>query len=202
MPPSPPSDVTRLLLDLSGGRTSAADELLPLVYAELRNMAARILRSERPDHTLQPTALVHEAYLRLVDQRVDTWQNKAHFLGIAAQAMRRILIDHARRRRAAKRGGAPVTLDDDMAAVTGPSLDLLELDAALQRLATLDQRQGAGRGTPVLRWPRHRRDSGCARHRPGDGEARLDPGAGLAAPLSSMASDNGAPPLSRGSPGR
>ena len=142
MPPSPSSDVTRLLLHLSNGRPAAADELLPLVYAELRNMAARLLRSERPDHTLQPTALVHEAYLRLVDQRVDTWQNKAHFLGIAAQAMRRILIDHARRRRATKRGGARVTLDDDMAAVTGPSLDLLALDTALQELAALDPRQG------------------------------------------------------------
>ncbi len=142
MPPSPPSDATRLLLDLSGGRASAADELLPLVYAELRNMAARMLRSERPDHTLQPTALVHEAYLRLVDQRVDTWQNKAHFLGIAAQAMRRILIDHARRRRAGKRGGARVTLDDEMGAVTGPSLDVLAIDTALQRLTALDARQG------------------------------------------------------------
>jgi RNA polymerase sigma factor (TIGR02999 family) len=141
MPPSPPSDVTRLLLDLSNGRSNAADELLPLVYAELRHLAARLLRNERPDHTLQPTALVHEAYLRLVDQRVDTWQNKAHFLGIAAQAMRRILIDHARRRRAAKRGGARVTLDDDMAAVTGPSIDVLEVDSALQRLAALDERQ-------------------------------------------------------------
>jgi RNA polymerase sigma factor (TIGR02999 family) len=142
MSASPHSDVTRLLLDLSSGRAGAADDLLPLVYAELRSLAAKLLRNERPDHTLQPTALVHEAYLRLVDQRVDTWQNKAHFLAIAATAMRRILIDHARRRRAAKRGGARVTLDDDVAAETGPSLDLLELDDALARLSALDARQG------------------------------------------------------------
>ena len=112
MSASRPSDVTRLLLDLSSGRREATDELLPLVYAELRDLAARLLRNERPDHTLQPTALVHEAYLRLVDQRVGTWENRAHFLGIAAQAMRRILIDHARRRRAGKRAGARVTLDE------------------------------------------------------------------------------------------
>lgn len=141
MAASPDSDVTRLLLDCSGGRSAAADELLPLVYAELRSLASRLLRSERPEHTLQPTALVHEAYLRLVDQRVDTWQNKAHFLGIAARAMRRILIDHARRRRAGKRAGARVTLDEAIAPATGPSVDLLEIDAALKQLAALDQRQ-------------------------------------------------------------
>jgi len=135
------SDVTRLLLDLSNGRREATDELLPLVYAELRELAARLLRNERPDHTLQPTALVHEAYLRLVDQRVGTWENRAHFLGIAAQAMRRILVDHARRRGTAKRRGARVTLDDAVAPPTGPSVDLLEIDAALGRLAGLDARQ-------------------------------------------------------------
>jgi RNA polymerase sigma factor (TIGR02999 family) len=141
MSASRPSDVTRLLLDLSNGRREATDELLPLVYAQLRDLAARLLRNERPDHTLQPTALVHEAYLRLVDQRVGTWENRAHFLGVAAQAMRRILIDHARRRRAGKRAGARVTLEDDASPGTGPSVDLLEIDAALQRLAELDPRQ-------------------------------------------------------------
>lgn len=134
-------DVTRLLLDLSNGRREATDELLPLVYAELRDLAARLLRHERPDHTLQPTALVHEAYLRLVDQRVETWENKAHFLGIAAQAMRRILVDHARRRATAKRRGARVTLEEDLAPATDPAPDLLEIDAALARLAELDARQ-------------------------------------------------------------
>ena len=142
MSASPSSDVTRLLLDLTNGRREATDGLLPLVYAELRDLAARLLRNERPDHTLQPTALVHEAYLRLVDQRVGTWENRAHFLGVAAQAMRRILVDHARRRNAAKRGGPKVTLDEAVAPGTGASVDLLEIDAAVQRLATLDQRQG------------------------------------------------------------
>jgi RNA polymerase sigma factor (TIGR02999 family) len=141
MSASPYSDVTRLLVDLSGGRSSAADELLPLVYAELRGMAARLLHHERPDHTLQPTALVHEAYLRLVDQRVGTWENRAHFLGIAAQAMRRILVDHARRRGTAKRRGTRVTLDSAIGPPTGPSIDLLEVDAAVARLARLDERQ-------------------------------------------------------------
>jgi RNA polymerase sigma-70 factor (ECF subfamily) len=141
MSASRPSDVTRLLLDLSNGRREATDELLPLVYAELRDLAARLLRHERPDHTLQPTALVHEAYLRLVDQRVGTWENRAHFLGIAAQAMRRILVDHARRRATAKRRGARVTLDEELSPATGPSVDLLEIDAALERLAALDERQ-------------------------------------------------------------
>ena len=141
MSASPSSDVTRLLLDVSSGRREATDELLPLVYAELRDLAARLLRSERSDHTLQPTALVHEAYLRLVDQRVGTWENRAHFLGIAAGAMRRILVDHARRRGTAKRRGARVTLDDAVAPATGPSVDLVEIDAALARLADLDPRQ-------------------------------------------------------------
>jgi RNA polymerase sigma-70 factor, ECF subfamily len=141
MSTSRPGDVTRLLLDLSNGRREATDQLLPLVYAELRELAARLLRHERADHTLQPTALVHEAYLRLVDQRVGTWENRAHFLGIAAQAMRRILVDHARRRSATKRRGARVTLDDAVAPSTGPSVDLLEIDAALSRLAELDPRQ-------------------------------------------------------------
>ena len=181
MPPSPHSDVTRLLLDLSNGRSNAADELLPLVYVELRQLAAYLLRGERPDHTLQPTALVHEAYLRLVDQRVDSWQNKAHFLGMAAQAMRRILIDHARKRRAAKRGGARVTLDDEMAAVTGPSIDVLEVDSALQPLAALDPRQGRVvelRFFGGLSVEETARSSG--RHR--DGQARLECREGLAPP--------------------
>ncbi|HEY7636381.1 MAG TPA: sigma-70 family RNA polymerase sigma factor [Gemmatimonadales bacterium] len=141
MSASRPSDVTRLLLEVSNGRAGAVDQLFPLVYAELRQLAARLLRGERKDHTLQPTALVHEAYLRLVDQRVGTWENRAHFLGVAAQAMRRILLDHARRRRAVKRDGGRVTLDEELAEVTGPSVDLLEVDAALERLAQLDARQ-------------------------------------------------------------
>jgi RNA polymerase sigma factor (TIGR02999 family) len=96
-------DVTALLGDWSRGDRSALDRLLPLVYAELRRVAARQLRDERSDHTLQPTALVHEVYMRLVDQREGDWQNRAHFFGVSAQVMRRILVDHARRRAASKR---------------------------------------------------------------------------------------------------
>src|SRR3990170_2504584 len=98
------SDVTALLGDWSRGNRSALNQLLPLVYAELRRIAARQLRSERVGHTLQPTALVHEVYLRLVDQRQVDWHNRAHFFGAAAQVMRRILVDHARRHGASKRG--------------------------------------------------------------------------------------------------
>src|SRR5438105_1718752 len=98
-------DATQLLAELSQGDKSALDALLPLVYDELRRLARSYLRRERPDHTLQPTALVHEAYLRLIDQQQVNWQNRAHFFGIAAQMMRRILVNHALTRQAAKRGG-------------------------------------------------------------------------------------------------
>src|SRR2546429_7269105 len=98
------SDVTATLLEMSAGKGDAAERLLPLVYDELRKLAANYLRRERPDHTLQPTALVHEAYLRLVDQTRVNWQNRAHFFGVAAQIMRRLLVDHARKHNAEKRG--------------------------------------------------------------------------------------------------
>jgi RNA polymerase sigma-70 factor, ECF subfamily len=134
--------VTQLLHELQDGNAAAADRLAALVYDELRRMAARYMRAERTDITLQPTDLVHEAYLRLVDQRDVHWRNRAHFFGVAAQAMRRILVDHARQHRAAKRcGGQRVTLDADVAITEGRSLDLLALDDALARLATLDARQ-------------------------------------------------------------
>jgi len=137
-------EVTRILQDWGKGDQQALDRLMPLVYAELRSLARRYLRRERSDHTLQATALVHEAYLRLVDQSGVTWQNRAHFFGVAAQAMRRILVDHARRHHAAKRGGPAfkVSLDDVMIAATERSDDLLALDDALTRLAELDPRQG------------------------------------------------------------
>ncbi len=123
-----------------GGDQSAFDELLPLIYGELRRLARRYLRRERPNHSLQPTALVHEAYLRLVDQRQIQWQNRAHFFGAAAQVMRRILIDHARQHGAAKRGGAEqrVTLDEDLAFAPERDFNLLVLDGALNRLAEVD----------------------------------------------------------------
>jgi len=136
------SDLTELLLASQAGAPGAVDRLMPLVYDELKVLAAGYLRAERADHTLQTTGLVHEAYLKLVDQRRTTWQNRAHFFGIAAQAMRRILVDHARRRRARKRdAGRPVTLDDNLAGNSPDSEEVLAVDEALQRLAALDPRQ-------------------------------------------------------------
>ena len=119
------------------------DDLLPVVYEELRRLAAAYLRRERPGQTLQPTALVHEAYLRLMKDRPERWQNRAHFCAIAAHSMRQILIDRARARGAQKRGGAQprVTLDEGLVAAESSSVDLLALDAALERLAALDQEQ-------------------------------------------------------------
>lgn len=144
MAPSSPN-VTQLLREWSqGGDRQALDRLLPLVYTELHKQAARYLRKERVGHTLQPTALVHEAYLRLVNQRDVAWQNRAHFFGICAQLMRRILVDHARERQAEKRGGAGmvrVTLDERVAAVEEREVDLLALDEALTRLTAMDERQ-------------------------------------------------------------
>ncbi len=138
-----PDDVTRLLDDLTAGKKQAFDELLPLIEHELRRRAAGYMRRERQNHTLQPTALVNEAFLKLVDQRNVRWQNRAHFFAVASQAMRRILVDHARTRHRAKRGGSapPVTLDEAMIAAEGRSIDLLALDQALERLAALDPRQ-------------------------------------------------------------
>lgn len=138
-----PRDVTVLLGEWSRGNRTALNQLLPLVYGELRRVAARQLRRERADHTLQPTALVHEAFIRLVDQRRVVWQNRGQFFGVACQMMRRLLVDRARAHRMAKRSGqwARVTLDD--AARTTPPLDLdvLDLDAALTRLASFDPRK-------------------------------------------------------------
>lgn len=120
----------------------ALESLLPLVYDELRRIAAGFLRHERRDHTLQPTALVNEAYLRLLGQRSVDWQNRAQFLGIAAQAMRRVLVDHARARAAGKRGGPQtrVTLDEVHAVSPGEDVDVLALDEALEELAEFDAR--------------------------------------------------------------
>ena len=140
---SPTARITQLLVAWSGGRREALDDLLPLVYDELRRLASRYLRHESPDHTLQPTALVHEAYLRLVDQRRVRWRNRAHFYGIAAQIMRRILVDHARAQRAEKRGAGwervPL-IEDEMPAGAG-DVDVLALDEALARLAVFDPQQ-------------------------------------------------------------
>jgi RNA polymerase sigma factor (TIGR02999 family) len=136
-------NVTQLLMSWSEGNQGALDQLTPLVYDELRRLAGRYLRHERPDHTLQSTDLVHEAYLRLVDQQSVRWQSRAHFFGIAAQMIRRILVDHARKRHAAKRGAAPVKLAlDEAVAAAGPrDVDLVALDEALEGLARLDAQQ-------------------------------------------------------------
>ena len=137
------ADVTQLLQQWSSGQEQALDRLLPQIHDELRKLAASYLRRERPDHTLQPTALVNEAFLKLVDQRTAKWQNRAHFFGIAAQAMRRILVDHARAHAASKRGGAArkVPFDDAKLIGRGVDVDLLALDEALTRLAALDPQQ-------------------------------------------------------------
>ena len=139
-----PGEVTRLLIAWNAGDPSAVERLMPLVYAELREIAERQFRRERAGHTLQPTAVVHEAYFRLVDQTRVTWKNRGHFFAIAAQAMRRILIDYARGRDAEKRGGREdrVTLDVGIASPEpADDIDLLALDEALVRLKDLDEPQ-------------------------------------------------------------
>ena len=144
--PAPPEagdtrQVTDLLLQMRGGDTQAMDQLVPLVYEELRRLAHAQLRSERPGHTLGTTGLVHETYVRLVDQTRVPWRDRGHFLMVAAWAMRRILVDYARRNRAARRGGGAVrfTLDQDVPAEERGEM-LLALDEALERLAAVDQR--------------------------------------------------------------
>jgi RNA polymerase sigma factor (TIGR02999 family) len=139
-----PESITQLLTKWSGGDETALEELMPLVYQELRRLAGNYLRREKAGHTLQPTALVNEAYLRLVDQKSARWQNRAQFYGIAAQLMRRILVDHARVKHANKRGGS----DQQRLSITSagelavkPDLDLLALHEAMEELAQLDPQQ-------------------------------------------------------------
>jgi RNA polymerase sigma-70 factor (ECF subfamily) len=141
---APSSDVTVLLAQLADGDQKAASRLVPLVYSELRRMAARYMRRERVDHTLQTTALVHEAYLKLVEQTSSSWENRAHFFAVAAQVMRHILVDHARGHLREKRGGGQAVLQLDEGLVFSPeqSSRLLEVDTALHRLIELDPRQG------------------------------------------------------------
>ena len=136
-------DVTQVLEQLAEGDKRAADKLLPLVYDEFRALARHYLAQERANHTLQPTALVHEAYMKLVDQTRVDWQGKSHFFAVAAQAMRRILVDHARSRQRDKRGGgrARVVLDEAVALSPQKDEDVLALDEALEKLSGLDPRQ-------------------------------------------------------------
>ena len=139
-----PEGITQLLVDWSKGDQKALDKLMPLVYSELRRLASNYLRRERPGHTLQPTALVNEAYLKLIDQKNARWQNRAQFFGVAAQLMRRILVDHARAHQAEKRGGSDqqrLSITSAERLVQQPEVDLLALHEALEELATLDPQQ-------------------------------------------------------------
>lgn len=138
-----PKDVTILLGKINDGDSSAPEELLPVVYDELRKLAAGYLKNERPDHTLQATALVHEAYIRLVDWEKVSWQSRAHFFSVAAQVMRNILVDHARRKKAEMHGGnlQKLALDEAISFSQAREVDLVDLDDALQELAKLDARQ-------------------------------------------------------------
>jgi RNA polymerase sigma-70 factor (ECF subfamily) len=137
-------EITKLLLDMRNGNPEAEESLFALVYHELRRVAARQLRNERQGHTLQPTALVHEAYLQLLRQKDKDWKNRAHFFAVASQVMRRILVDYARQHRAERRGGgAPVLQIERVAIATTYHLgEILEVDRALTRLSALDERQG------------------------------------------------------------
>jgi RNA polymerase sigma factor (TIGR02999 family) len=142
MAPGEPHDVTRLLAELSGGDTSAAERLMPLVYEQLRALAGSYFRDQPPNQTLQPTALAHEAFARLVEQPQAHFDNRVHFMAVAAKAMRQILADHARARRSAKRGGGwtRVSLDRPIARTTWSEVDLVDLDDVLTRLAELNER--------------------------------------------------------------
>jgi RNA polymerase sigma factor (TIGR02999 family) len=135
-------EITRILNDLRDGKSGAQDQLIPLVYGELRRLAAQYLRRERPGHSLEATALVHEAYLRLVGQRDKDWHNRAHFFGVAAHLMRLILVDHARKRRALRHGGGGQRLSLDSVLLFSEEQfeELIALDEALERLAQIDPR--------------------------------------------------------------
>lgn len=141
----PTDGITELLIDWGKGDQAALERLMPLVYSELRRLATNYLRRERAGHTLQPTALVNEAYLKLVDQRNAKWQNRAQFFGISAQLMRRILVDHARQHQAAKRGGSKqqrLSITSAERVVKQPEIDLLALNEALDELTKMDPQQG------------------------------------------------------------
>ncbi|HMO80037.1 MAG TPA: sigma-70 family RNA polymerase sigma factor [Pyrinomonadaceae bacterium] len=137
----PSGEITAMLIELTEGNQEVVDRILPFIYDELRRLAGSYLRRERPDHTLQPTALVHEAYMKLIDQKKVQWQNRAHFFGIAAQVMRRLLMDHARKHLANKRGGDAevLPLEEEILVVSHDrSAELLALDDALERLSEID----------------------------------------------------------------
>jgi RNA polymerase sigma factor (TIGR02999 family) len=137
-----PSEVTQMLIELTDGNQEVVNRILPHIYDELKRLASSYLRRERSDHTLQPTALVHEAYMKLIDQKRVRWQNRAHFFGIAAQVMRRILMDHARKHQAGKRGGEAekLPIEEEILVVSHDrSAELVALDDALHTLAEMDE---------------------------------------------------------------
>lgn len=141
--PTSPQEVTQLLQQWNQGQPEALEKLVPVIYQELQKLAGSYLRNERPGHTLQPTALIHEAYLRLIGQNVPAWQNRRHFFGVAAQLMRQVLVEHARAHSAAKRGGgeAQLPLDEALTYTQEKAAELVALDDALQALAQLDARK-------------------------------------------------------------
>jgi len=143
MPAAAQQQITQLLGDWRGGDSSALEKLIPLVQPVLQQLAHRYMSKERPGHTLQTTILVHDAYMQLADQKHPDWQNRAHFFAVAAQLMRRIMVDHARQRQALKRGGGAlkITLDEAVHAVESRAVELLALDEALEKLAAFDQRK-------------------------------------------------------------
>ena len=140
----PSHQITELLVRWTNGESNARDELVPLIYGELRRLARHCLMQQRPDHTLESAALVHEAYLRLVGHSSVRWDDRVHFFAVAAQLMRRILVDHARRKAATKRGGTRVTITliEDLAPAKERALDVIALDDALQELSRLNQQHG------------------------------------------------------------
>ena len=168
-------DLTALLSEWGRGNSNALNELLPLVYAELRRIAAGQLRAERVGHTLQPTALVHEVYLRLVDQRQVDWRDRAHFFGAAAQVMRRILVDHARRRRASKRGDGLLTVSIDQAneAIAPDASSGSRTGSCARSPCRTRRRSRAHRGTSSVRWTHDRRDGLCAQGLSDNCQARM-----------------------------
>ncbi len=180
----PQSDVTQLLVNWSNGDRQALEQLTPLVYSELRRLASRYLRRERPGHTLQSTALVHEAYMRLIDQRNVRWQNRAHFFGIAAQLIRRILVDHARSHHAQKRGAdaCKLSLDEAIGTPEKRDLNVVALDDALEGLARIDPATKPYRRVALLHRPLHRGDCRGARYLARHREARLGCGQSMALP--------------------
>ena len=138
-----PGEITRLLIAWKGGDAGALDRLVPIVYAELHRMAERYIRNERRGHTLRPTAIVHEAYLRLIGRQADNWQNRSHFFAVAAQSMRRVLVEYARQRGARKRGGQGERFLLETAVLVEPrAVDLIAVDDALAKLSELDAEQG------------------------------------------------------------